>query len=636
MKKIITFISITLLLLIINGSAIPVYASETAITGVCEATDNESYITWSFEDGVLTFSGTGIMGSVTGTDTPIIPPEVLSTDLVYRINVEEGITCIGVGCFAGYENLTDVSLPESVDVIRDSAFFDCENLERISFPDSMTSIGECAFQLCISLKSVNLPNGITEISALTFTQDEQLETVIIPDTVTKICNGAFGGCMRLSTVNIPETIEYIDEGAFASCHSLSDIYLGNSLSHIGANAFTECSHLTDVTIPQSTTYVGDHIFAACTSLKKATINCDKIGNYMFANCTELKDVYISDNVKEIGTSAFSNCSNLKRLIIPYNVTSIENDAFMYDDCVIYCYSMEQIDYCKNNNIPYLNVNTPIDISKSLIQIDVNTYTYTGKPITPDCTVIYKSDKGNIILEENFDYTLSYSNNTAPGTASITVNGIGYFDGLTSVEYVINPATTPQNVTNTETDLTENTSIPTKPEANNPSNQSATGNSSDNNSKAKDLYLVGKAYYKITGNKKVTFVKLKNNSYRKITIPNTVKIKKKKYKVTAIANNACYKCSKLTTVNIGNNVTQIGSRAFEKCSKLKYITFGKKVRSLGKRALYNDKKLKKVTFKGTGVKSIGKKTFKNVPRSTNIIVPNSRVKLYLKLINAASK
>ena len=58
--------------------------------------------------------------------------------------------------------------------------------------------------------------------------------------------------------------------------------------------------------------------------------------------------------------------------------------------------------------------------------------------------------------------------------------------------------------------------------------------------------------------------------KKITVPATVKVSGKTYKVTAVSANAFKGCKKLTSVTIGKNVTSIGKKAFYKCSKLKTV------------------------------------------------------------------
>lgn len=64
------------------------------------------------------------------------------------------------------------------------------------------------------------------------------------------------------------------------------------------------------------------------------------------------------------------------------------------------------------------------------------YTYGGKAYAPD--VVVKDGKGSV-LKKDTDYTIAYSNNTDPGTASVTVTGIGVYSGIKTVNFTIAPA-----------------------------------------------------------------------------------------------------------------------------------------------------------------------------------------------------
>jgi GH25 family lysozyme M1 (1,4-beta-N-acetylmuramidase) len=68
--------------------------------------------------------------------------------------------------------------------------------------------------------------------------------------------------------------------------------------------------------------------------------------------------------------------------------------------------------------------------------DVPDQTYTGKSFTPSVTVTYLDRT----LQENVDYTLTYQDNKAVGTAKILLKGIGEFCGTKTVTFSINPTT----------------------------------------------------------------------------------------------------------------------------------------------------------------------------------------------------
>ena len=88
-------------------------------------------------------------------------------------------------------------------------------------------------------------------------------------------------------------------------------------------------------------------------------------------------------------------------------------------------------------------------------------------------------------------------------------------------------------------------------------------------KEKKTYIIGNNCYKITGENTVSWTGVKKQK-KKVTIPATIKINKKRYLVTAIAANACKKNKTVKTLTIGSNVDTIGKNAFSGCKKLSVI------------------------------------------------------------------
>ena len=60
------------------------------------------------------------------------------------------------------------------------------------------------------------------------------------------------------------------------------------------------------------------------------------------------------------------------------------------------------------------------------------YDYTGSAITPEITVTI----GETVLVKDTDYTITYSSNTAKGTATITLTGTGNYEGTKTVTFII--------------------------------------------------------------------------------------------------------------------------------------------------------------------------------------------------------
>lgn len=146
--------------------------------------------------------------------------------------------------------------------------------------------------------------------------------------------------------------------------------------------------------------------------------------------------------------------------------------------------------------------------------------------------------------------------------------------------------------------------------------------------------VGSAKYKVTNtaNKKeaLAYMGIVDKSMKKITIPSTVKIGKKNYKVTVINKNALKKCNQLTSVVIGKNITAIGDGAFEGCASLTKITIPINVKTIGKKAFYKAGNLKTITVKSKKVIKVGSYAFKGINKKAIIKVPKAKKKAYNKI------
>ena len=82
---------------------------------------------------------------------------------------------------------------------------------------------------------------------------------------------------------------------------------------------------------------------------------------------------------------------------------------------------------------------PLAITSSDVKVSAMTsVTATGSALYPQPTVTYKG----VVLTNGVDYVLSYANNVNPGTATVTITGIGSFTSSRKVSFTINKAKAP--------------------------------------------------------------------------------------------------------------------------------------------------------------------------------------------------
>ena len=150
----------------------------------------------------------------------------------------------------------DLSGIDGLASIPSGTFHRCQNLTSITIPDSVTSIEVHAFHSCSGLTSITIPGSVMDIGKLAFSDCSGLTSITIPDSVTSIGEEAFSYCTGLRSVTIPSSVTIIGKAAFAFCNSLTSITIPCSVTTIGSNAFLLCTGLTSVTIPDSVTSIG--------------------------------------------------------------------------------------------------------------------------------------------------------------------------------------------------------------------------------------------------------------------------------------------------------------------------------------------------------------------------------------------
>ncbi len=304
------------------------------IKGIGTATDNDIVIPSEYEEKTVTkiedraFENCENITSITlpNSITVIGRNAFAGCGSLTSISIPDGVTVIEEETFKGCSNITSIVIPNSVTTIRQTAFEGCSLLTSINIPNSVTHIGWNAFENCINLTSINLPDGIPYISDATFNGCTSLASITIPNSVTSIGNNAFNGCSKLTDVTIPEAVTRLGNNVFRGCSSLTNIVIPSGVNKLYFSAFSGCSSLINLTVQGSETVIdGDTVFEGCP-IETATIPA-RVCSYI--NNAALKTVVVTSGDR-IYDAALKDCANLESITLPATVSYIGDESFM--DC----------------------------------------------------------------------------------------------------------------------------------------------------------------------------------------------------------------------------------------------------------------------------------------------------------------
>lgn len=193
--------------------------------------------------------------------------------------------------------------------------------------------------LCVGISAVSAQAMICKGSCGT-----GLEYTLNTDTGVLTIEGT--GAMRDFSYNTVPWYSYRDY--------IEAVIIEDGVTTIGKSAFYNCTKLSDAKIAESVTKIGSDAFEYCKGLTSITIpdNVTTIDMYAFLYCDNLTTVSIGNNVTTVGYMAFGDCTGITEIVIPRSVTKISDSAF--DGCsnIAYAFyegSQDEISIGSNNS-----------------------------------------------------------------------------------------------------------------------------------------------------------------------------------------------------------------------------------------------------------------------------------------------
>ena len=286
--------------------------------------------------------------------------------------------------FSGYKALEKVVIAEGVRSIDDYAFSGCSNLTEFTLPSTINSFGRSPITSDQTLHlyyngSVETWLNITFASnpllnekAILYIDNQPVTELIINSDIPSY---AFNGYLALTKVTLGEGVTSIGYGAFQGCYALALVinnsasltitksgtdngyvgYYAKEVVNSGATAQGKIEiidnvqyyinettgdfialapvnrEIESIVITEGTKGIDQRAFYDCSALQSIEISASvtSIGSDAFRNCSSLATVTFAEGsqLKSIGGEAFYGCSSLTEITLPSSLTSIGSNAF---------------------------------------------------------------------------------------------------------------------------------------------------------------------------------------------------------------------------------------------------------------------------------------------------------------------
>jgi len=586
------------------------------------------------------------------------------------------VTELGAEAFRNCTAITELTLPKGLKTIGNWAMSGCTGLTSIVIPNSVTSVGYSVLMDCKNLKNVTIGSGLKVLNEFMFIRCTGLEQITIPNTVTDIAESVFQGCTSLKTVDIGTGVKSIARLAFTGCSALKTVYchavtpptLNSSafdtnaytnaklyVPYLSLNAYKSATNWKNFATINTTydfavngiyysktssntvkvtykdenydSYTGYVTIPSNVTFDGTTYKVTAIGSYAFKGVNEgghLTGVTIPSSVTTIEHDAFWLQQNLGNVTIPSSVTTIGDYAFCWCSSMTAITIPNSVTSMGSYVFAQCKKLATVNLGTGLTKISDKTFSGCEK-----LTAITLPDKITSIGASAFENCSSLKKVTmGSGMKSIGSYAFNGCDNLTSVTVMsATPPTMSSSYCFTTTAYSNATLWVPAAVMNAYKSADWWRMFTKVNALSFDFCVDG-IYYKKTSSStvEVTYKDTDYNTYSgTVNIPSSIKVGSTTYKVTAIGNNAFYRCTALTTVNMPSSVTRIGNYAFCSVSSMKSIVIGSGVKKIENLAFNSCTSLQTVTLP-EGLEYISNQAFAYCLALKSVTIPNTVTKI----------
>ena len=338
--------------------------------------------------------------------------------------------------------------------IEEYAFYYCRSLESIEIPADVTSIGEESFGYCSDL-DIYFTGNHPEEMANDWLSESSNVTIYYPqnDSTWKgIESESFGGTdikwvpydpASLAAESVEAEPESLSSEPQTEAEEFTDDVNAPEPDDIGDELFIEKDEAVPSPEPSEIPAQDEMVIEeGDTSTEESTEENSATGNEEITN--EMPPMV--SNTQEEQTSG---SSMMFTDLIPYSnylfvMVKDEDDENLLDASNLLYISQKAADETGSVSFRYMlreSYESPVtkvfgeqlkDIANTKVTLSKTSYAYDGKAKTPVVTVM----DDDYLLQENEDYTITYSDNIKVGTATVMITGIGRYTGTVSASFTI--------------------------------------------------------------------------------------------------------------------------------------------------------------------------------------------------------
>ena len=545
----------------------------------------------------------------------------------------EGVEIIPPYLCYEMNNLTSITIPNTVTNIKDCAFWGCESLTSITLPNSINSIGTDAFLNCYGLTKTNYIGDIKEWCTINFSNGSA-------NPIAQSNNLYFNDVLQTDIV-IPESVSCINKDAFFRDTCLVSVAIGNGVTSIGDFAFRGCTNLITLSISNSVQSIGRRTFEDCSRLISVTS----------MSCTPPSCEY----------NVFYGTPDMKTLVVP-DIDTYKNSSqwqdFSYFESLI---ALQMLSSEAHMGTAQIIKNIDCD-GVAIISATANYGYYfvqwsDGNTDNPR-TITLNQDTTFTAEFTPYQYTLTTSSNNAERG---TTQGDTIADYLTELQIsaIANygyrfTSWSDGNTDNPRTiQLTQDTALIAEfaidysikcgddlywSYSDSTLTITGTGTMYDFTYSSMPWYLLRDSIRSLSIGEQVESIGKYAFAYcsglQTVVIPNSVTYLGEgafyccdnlsaitiPERVTSIGNRAFYSCDNLTSVVILGSITEIGVNTFSWCTLLASVSIPSSVTSIGNSAFYNCSGLESITCQALTPPTCSGNSFYGVPTTVTVWIP----------------